>query len=197
MSAPARPGRGQARQRIVAAATDLFARQGYEATTTRQIAAAAEVTKGALYHWFDSKQQLLLCIYRDLLVEQTERLATLAAAEAPVERRLRDVALDLAEHIAAHAEPLAVWARSMHLLDGEHAAEIRADRRRYHEMFRDLLLEGQNAGVVRRDVSATVMTHTFLSSVGDVHTWFRDDGPLPRREVGRQMVALFLGGVRP
>ncbi|GAA2729479.1 TetR/AcrR family transcriptional regulator [Actinocorallia aurantiaca] len=191
------PARGGGRERIIAAATDLFAGQGYEATTTRQIAEAAQVTKGALYHWFDSKQHLLVCVYRDLLAEQTGRLAVIASADAPVERRLHDAAADLVGHIADHFEPLTVWARSMHLLDGEHASHIRADRRRYHETFRGLLVEGQAAGVVRTDVSASVMAHGFLSTVGNIHTWFREDGPLSRHEVGTQLVALFLDGLRP
>ncbi|MEO3786007.1 TetR/AcrR family transcriptional regulator [Actinocorallia sp. B10E7] len=191
------PVRGEGRERIIAAATDLFARQGYEATTTRQIAEAAQVTKGALYHWFDSKQHLLICVYRDLLAEQTGRLAVLASADAPVGRRLRDVAFDLVGHVADHFEPLTVWARSMHLLDGEHAAAIRADRRRYHEMFRGLLAEGQAAGVVRADVSASVIAHGFLSTVNNIHMWFRPDGPLSRHEVGRQLAVLFLGSLRP
>ncbi len=191
------PVRGEGRQRILSAATDLFARQGYEATSTRQIAEAAQVTKGALYHWFDSKQELLICVYRDLLAEQTGRLAAIAAADAPVVSRIHDAALYLVAHIADHHEPLTVWARSQHLLDGEPAAAIRADRRRYHEMFRSLLAEGQDSGVVRADLSATVMTHGFLSAVGNVHTWFRDDGPLTRHEAGRQLALLFLGGLRP
>ncbi|GAA0949032.1 TetR/AcrR family transcriptional regulator [Actinocorallia libanotica] len=189
--------RGEGRERILAAATDLFARQGYEATGTRQIAEAAQVTKGALYHWFDSKQHLLICIYRDLLAEQTGRLASIAAGDAPVGRRLHDAVFDLVEHVAEHFEPLTVWARSTHLLDGEPAEAIRADRRRYHQMFRGLLAEGQEAGAVRRDVSASVMAHGFLGTVNNVHTWFGADGPLTHRQVGRQLAVLFLDGLRP
>lgn len=189
--------RGEARERIVAAATELFGQHGYEATTTRQIVEAAQVTKGALYHWFGSKEELLTSIYRDLLAEQTQRLTAIAAAGGPVEQRLRDAVTDLFDHMSTHAEPLTVWARSMHLLDSEHAESIRRDRRRYHELFRDLVQEGQDAGVVRTDVLASVITHTYLSSVAHIHTWYHLDGPLTRSEVGRQMVALFLSSLRP
>lgn len=92
---------------------------------------------------------------------------------------------------------LTVWARSMHLLDDEQARTTRRERRRYHDLFRDLVHEGQQSGVVRTDISATVITHMFLSALGNTHTWFRKDGPLSRTEVGRQLVALFLGGLRP
>ncbi|MEH1097296.1 TetR/AcrR family transcriptional regulator [Micromonospora sp. CPCC 205739] len=192
-----RAPRGSARQSIVAAATELFARRGYEATSVQEIVAAAEVTKGALYHWFGSKSELLTSIYRELLAEQTQRLAEIAAGDGPVRERLRAAALDVVAHTAEHLAELTVWARSAHLLDDEHAEATRRERRRYHDLFRDLVHEGQLAGVVRTDVSATVVTHTFLSALGNIHTWFHPDGPLTFTEVGHQLVALFVDGLRP
>ncbi|MFC0007504.1 TetR/AcrR family transcriptional regulator [Micromonospora siamensis] len=192
-----RAPRGSARDAIVTAATELFARRGYEATSVQEIVAAAQVTKGALYHWFGSKSELLTSIYRELLAEQTRRLATIAGGADPVEERLRAAALDVVAHTAAHAAELTVWARSAHLLDDEQAEATRRERRRYHELFRDLVREGQDRGVVRTDVSATVITHAFLSALGNTHTWFHPDGPLSFAEVGNQLVALFVGGLRP
>jgi AcrR family transcriptional regulator len=189
--------RGAARQQIVAAATELFARRGYQATSVQEIVAAAEVTKGALYHWFDSKSELLTSIYRELLAEQTRRLREIADGPGPVGDRLRAAALDVVAHTAEHVDELTVWARSAHLVDGEHAEATRRERRQYHDLFRDLVREGQERGVVRTDVSATVITHNFLSARGNTHTWFHPDGPLSFAEVGQQLVALFLGGLRP
>jgi AcrR family transcriptional regulator len=189
--------RGEARERILAAATKLFGRQGYEATTTRQIVEEAQVTKGALYHWFGTKDELLTTIYRGLLAEQTRRLADIAAGDGPPEQRLRDAVSDLFDHMNEHYEPLTVWARSMHLVEGEGAAAVRRDRRRYYEIFRDLIKEGQVAGTVRKDVLASVITHTYLSSVIQIHTWFHPGDPLTREELGRQMTGLFMASIRP
>ncbi|MBO2455457.1 TetR/AcrR family transcriptional regulator [Actinomadura barringtoniae] len=189
--------RGEARERILAAATKLFGAQGYEATTTRQIVEEARVTKGALYHWFGTKDELLTTIYRGLLAEQTSRLAAIAHGGGPVDKRLYAAVADLFDHMNEHYEPLTVWARSMHLVEGEGAAAVRRDRRRYYEIFRDLIKEGQAAGTVRTDVLASVITHTYLSSVIQIHTWFHPGDPLTRIELGRQMTALFMAGIRP
>src|SRR3954453_6031701 len=48
---------------LIAAARDLFARQGYAATSLDEIAAAARVTKGAVYHHFDSKRDVFRAVY--------------------------------------------------------------------------------------------------------------------------------------
>ena len=189
--------RGEARERIVAAATELFGRQGYEATTTRQIVEAAQVTKGALYHWFSSKEELLTSIYRELLAEQTSRLEAIAAAGGPADARLHRAVTDLFAHMDDHAEPLTVWARSMHLVAGEHAAAVREpSAAATSTCSRTWSRRGRRPGCSAADVAASVVTNTFLSSVVQIHRWFHAEGPLTRRELGSQMVALFLDGVR-
>ncbi|HEY7815644.1 MAG TPA: helix-turn-helix domain-containing protein [Nakamurella sp.] len=59
-NAPAGSRTQRTRARLLAAALDLFARQGYEATTVAQIAAAAGVTEMTFYRHFGSKDQLVL-----------------------------------------------------------------------------------------------------------------------------------------
>lgn len=164
----------------------------------QEIVAAAQVTKGALYHWFGSKSELLTSIYRELLAEQTQRLQAIADGPGPVPERLRAAVLDLVDHIDEHPEELTVWSRSRHLLeDDAQAAAARQERRSYHRIFRDLVAEGQRAGQLRRDVSATVVTQTLLSAIGNLHTWFSDDGVLDRREIGRQLAEIYLHGLAP
>jgi len=63
------------RQRLYRVATDLFARQGYEATTLRQIAAHAGVSPALLYRYFPSKRAVVLALH-DALSREFERRAT-------------------------------------------------------------------------------------------------------------------------
>lgn len=59
----------QTRTDILIKAQDLFARQGYAATSAREISAAAGVTIGAMFHHFDSKQHLFECVFEALEME--------------------------------------------------------------------------------------------------------------------------------
>ena len=82
-------------QRLLAAATRLFAEQGYDRTSVQEIVEAAGVTKGALYHYFGSKDDLLHEVYARVLRIQQERLDAVAGADEPVEKRLRAAAADV------------------------------------------------------------------------------------------------------
>ncbi|GAA4015547.1 TetR/AcrR family transcriptional regulator [Streptomyces plumbiresistens] len=58
--------RGNTRQRIQDIALELFAEQGYEKTSLREIAERLDVTKAALYYHFKTKEEILVSIFDDL-----------------------------------------------------------------------------------------------------------------------------------
>src|SRR5262245_29183203 len=67
--------RGDTRQRIQDVALELFAEQGYEKTSLREIAERLEVTKAALYYHFKTKEDILISLFQDLARPLDELLA--------------------------------------------------------------------------------------------------------------------------
>src|SRR5215471_8705337 len=59
--------KAETRQRIIEAALDLFGRDGWESTTTRQIAAAAEIATGTLFNYFESKEAIVASLMLEAL----------------------------------------------------------------------------------------------------------------------------------
>lgn len=66
MDGTKRQRRGDTRQRIQDVALELFAEQGYEKTSLREIAEHLDVTKAALYYHFKTKEEILVSIFDDL-----------------------------------------------------------------------------------------------------------------------------------
>lgn len=62
--------RGKTREAILSASLELFAKRGYSATTTEQIASQAGISKGLIFTHFETKQDILLAIFD----EQFERI---------------------------------------------------------------------------------------------------------------------------
>ena len=184
-------------QRLLAVATRLFAEQGFETTSVQQVVDAAGVTKGAMYHYFGSKDELLYEIYARVLRVQTARMEVAAAGDEPVRERLHAVAADVVATTAANLDDTVIFFRSMHLLHPDKQAEVRAERRRYHERVRQLIQEGQRAGVFRADKQAELVVDFFFGAVHHLGTWFRQEGELTGEEVGRQFADLLLTSLRP
>ncbi|MEV6165234.1 TetR/AcrR family transcriptional regulator [Streptomyces sp. NPDC052052] len=66
MGSTPQPRRGNTRQRIQDVALELFAEQGYEKTSLREISERLDVTKAALYYHFKTKEDILVSIFDDL-----------------------------------------------------------------------------------------------------------------------------------
>lgn len=184
-------------ERLLAAATRLFAENGYENTSVQEIVTSAGVTKGAMYHYFAAKDDLLYEIYHRLLALQTERLERLAGGPGTPEERLRAAVIDVIDTSCEHLDGLTVFFRSLHLLPEERRRAVRAERRRYHERFRALVEEGQRDGTFRADLPPDLAVNFLFGAVHQLSTWWRPDGALGAREVGAYYVGLFLDGLRP
>ena len=71
------------RQALVDAARKLFTEQGYAATGTEEIVAAARVTRGALYHHFHDKTDLFRAVMEQIAREVAERLIDAELSRPP------------------------------------------------------------------------------------------------------------------
>ncbi|MFE9607742.1 TetR/AcrR family transcriptional regulator [Streptomyces sp. NPDC006012] len=69
------PRRGNTRQRIQDVALELFAEQGYEKTSLREIAERLNVTKAALYYHFKTKEEIIVSLFEDLTKPVEELIA--------------------------------------------------------------------------------------------------------------------------
>ncbi|GAA2612302.1 MULTISPECIES: TetR/AcrR family transcriptional regulator [Streptomyces] len=94
--------RGDTRQRIQDVALELFAEQGYEKTSLREIAERLEVTKAALYYHFKTKEDIIISIFEDL-TRPIDELITWAEGEPRTLETKREVLRRYSEAMAGGA----------------------------------------------------------------------------------------------
>lgn len=92
----------QTRRRLVEEATGLFTAQGYAGTSLDEVVAAAEVTKGALYHHFSSKLALFAAVFD---TTQADAVATISAASRGVDDPWERARIGVATFMAVCQEP--------------------------------------------------------------------------------------------
>ena len=99
--------RSQRRADMVAIAAELFAQKGYRATTVREIADAAGILSGSLYHHFDSKEsigdEILTGFINEVLANYRAAVAGAADPRAALEQIVRTTTRTLSQHRAALA----------------------------------------------------------------------------------------------
>ncbi|MDN5915076.1 MAG: TetR/AcrR family transcriptional regulator [Pseudonocardia sp.] len=188
--------RGPAAQQLLAVAARLFAEHGFDRTSVADVVRAAGVTKGALYHYFSSKDDLLFEVYGRVLRMQLQRMEELAAGEGSVTQRVRAIAADVAATSIDNIDDTMIFWRSLHQLDAPHRAEVRGQRRKYHERFRALLEEGVRDGEIRADVPLDLVIDYFFGAVHHVTMWYRPSGTLRPQQVGQYFADLLMSSLR-
>ncbi|MFD0684660.1 TetR/AcrR family transcriptional regulator [Actinomadura fibrosa] len=195
-SRPAAPVReSPVERRILDAALRLFAEKGFDGTSVQGIVEAAAVTKGALYHYFDSKDDLLYEIYHSLIARQLADLDRVLAAGLPPREAVRAVLTGLIRSTAAHIDEAKVFAREMHRLDDARMHAVRADRRRYHVTFRGLVEQGQRDGAFAAATPAETVTIVALGMVNQMPSWYRADGRKTADRLADEVAAFVLAGL--
>lgn len=188
-----RGGRGSAtRGALVAAALELFAGKGVEATSVDEITAAADVAKGTFYVHFQRKQDVLL-EWAAQLVEGIDTDGLPDGAPAA----LSELGAVLAARMQAGPRPLV--GRMVREVVGNSADWVRVlgDRPTLWGKIIPIVVRGQEAGTLRTDMSALrlAMALTILwldTTVG----WAERDGGRPLEQALALATDLFLGGAR-
>ncbi|KOY57815.1 MULTISPECIES: TetR/AcrR family transcriptional regulator [unclassified Streptomyces] len=102
MSSSPQARRGNTRQRIQDVALELFAEQGYEKTSLREIAERLDVTKAALYYHFKTKEDIIISVFEDL-TRPIDELIDWAKQQPPTLDMKREVLRRYSEAMAAGA----------------------------------------------------------------------------------------------
>jgi AcrR family transcriptional regulator len=164
-------------RRVQQAALRLFAERGFAATGIRDLAQAAGVTSGALYHYMGTKADLLVEIMRSTIVPLLDVGHDILAGEEPPEVQL---AAMVEAHVWLHgSRPLAttVTDTEVRALTGERREEMMALRDAYDDVWRKIVKAGMTTG--RFDVvDERVATLAVLDLCTGVSKWYTPSGRL-------------------
>ena len=168
--------------RILQAAAERFATEGFHATTTREIAAAAGVRGPSVYHHFPSKETILYCIALGTMDELLDGARTAVASAMGPERQLRRMIEWHVRYHANHSLQARVADEQLHALSAARRAEVVAVRDDYQLLLRGVLVEGRDRlGWQVDDVD--VATYALATMATGVCVWFREGGRLSAEAV--------------
>ena len=185
------------RAALIAAARKLFTERGYDDVATEEIVRAAGVTRGALYHHFGGKAELLEAVYERLEAESTERVARivlgseidspLEAMVAGIEAFLDECAEPELRQIALHDAPAVLgWDRWREIGAANGLGLIEAS-----------LTAAIEAGEIR-PLPVKPLAHLLLGALDEAAMLVaRDEDPAARAEVVATLSALLDGFAVP
>ena len=185
----------QTRAMIIAAGLKLFKRDGFSGTAVKDIADEAGVTKGAFYHHFESKEDLLLLIHHDYIEYQLSVIEAVVAEEGSPTEQLRKMIVAILHAIEKYHENVTIFFQERRYLSGPKFDEIRQRRNDLETVFRRLLNRGVETGEFRQDMDVAITGLGIIGMCAWTYQWYVPEGRLNLEDVARIFTDLTLGGV--
>ena len=172
---------GSRRQEVLDCAVKLFAERGFDGTSINDIAERTTLKKPSLYHYFPSKQHILVAVLEDEMSALWVRAQEIAQIADPMER-IRGL---LAAHLSNFRRKLPqirVFLLERTKIDAKLASRYLEQRRLYDALYVDTIREGQQAGIFRAD-DPVVLAYAVLGIVNWMVQWYDPRGRLSLDEV--------------
>ena len=189
------------RRLMLESALGLFGANGFHATSVQQIVAAVGLTKGAFYHHFASKADVLRLIRLELLDSQAEILQRVLQAYDTATDQLRELVRLSALNVMHHQAHVAVTLQEGRHLGAERWAELDSRRQELWAEATRILQRGVELGEFRPELDTSIAMLGIIGATSWVHRWYQPDGRpgRPERapdEIADELATMVVEGVR-
>lgn len=180
------------RVEIVRASALLFEQHGFHNVSVGDIADAVGLSKPALYHYVESKAEILYWIHDDLMAPLLDRMQRNLEERIDPRSGLRQVVVDTIGFMETRPGYLRVYFENQRELPVSFRAEATAGRRRFEEMVIELIARGMDDGLLRQG-SPRIVARAFFGITNWTYQWFRP-GHADADEVAAELFDTFLHG---
>lgn len=156
---------------VMDAAIEIMSARGYAATSLQEVADKVGVLKGSLYHYFESKEELLFRILEESHQQNSSIIEDVGARElGPRDELLAYLAQSSRWYVNNVDRANIYFAESRHLT-GQRLAEAQKHGRELEQYLDGLVRRGQELGEIRSDLDARLIVRYILSSINGVRSW--------------------------
>jgi AcrR family transcriptional regulator len=184
------------RQEILRTAARLFQQRGYDATSMNDVAAALKLSKGGLYHHFQSKDEILFEIMNHAMEITQERVLNPVRGIADPEERLRAlIRLHIEVVLSPRDREITVMLHENHPLPPALRKRINARKKEYVHFLENLMEEVQRARHARGSVGPHAAAFALLGMINWIYQWHKPEGELHAQNLIPQFTDLIFGGI--
>ena len=186
------------RQEILRTAARLFQQRGYDATSMNDVAAALKLSKGGLYHHFQSKDEILFEIMDHAMQITQERVIKPVLTIAhPVDRLRALIRLHIEVVLSPRDREITVMLHENHPLPPALRKRINNRKKDYVHFVENLMAEVQNSQATKPKpaVSPRAAAFALLGMINWIYQWYKPEGELQSHNLIPQFTELVFGGI--
>ena len=187
--------RQEPRQEILRTAARLFQQQGYDATSMNDVAAALKLSKGGLYHHFQSKDEILFHIMSHAMEITEERVIKVARRIEDPEERLRTlIRLHIGVVLSEEDREITVMLHENHPLPPALRRKINGRKKDYVHFVENLIADVRRKRGSTSQVTPRAATFALVGMINWIYQWYKPGGDLTGDAIVRQFTEIFFRG---
>ena len=188
------------RQEILRTAARLFQQRGYDATSMNDVAGALKLSKGGLYHHFQSKDEILFEIMNHAMDITEERVLNPVRTIGDADERLRAlIRLHIEVVLSPRDREITVMLHENHPLPPSLRKRINSRKKDYIHFLENLMAEVQGKSrsgqQARGKVTPRAAAFALLGMINWIYQWYKPEGDLQTHNLIPQFTALVFAGI--
>jgi AcrR family transcriptional regulator len=184
------------REELLAIAARLFAERGFKNTTVRDIADAAGILSGSLYHHFDSKESMVDELLNTFQTSLWEEYDEIEASDLTPRAKLEAVVRTSFDAIDHHHSEVAIFQNdAAYLTTFERFAYLDKRNLKFRTLWTGLLEAAVESGELRADLDVELVYRFLRDTVWVAVRWYRPGGDLSPSDVADQYLTILLEGL--
>ena len=184
------------KERILRAATHLFASKGFEGTSVRDIAEKVGLSVPGMFHYFPSKEEILYEIMTVFMDNAYRKIMEVYSADIDPTEKLSEICKFYVEQYAGHKHQLTILISERKSLIPEHRQICIRKEREYVKALTNLFKELTKRKRLKA-INHSILAFIFFGMVHWTYQWYnpKAKGGIGPNELGRIMSEVFLKGI--
>ncbi len=183
------------RQRIIDTAVELFHRHGYRTTTLDDLARELGISKAALYHYVESKEELLFIIYTQALNSIFEETNRISGMDLPPDEKLRQIIRNHIKNIIIKNLSLFfVFFTEENQLPEKYYRMVREKKREYDLIIQGIIEEGISLGIFEEE-DPRLLVYAIVGMCNWLYKWYQPKARYSADEIAEHFIRVIERGV--
>lgn len=183
------------RQEILRTAARLFHERGFNATSMNDVAAALKLSKGGLYHHFESKDEILYSLMDHALnITEARVIKPVRSIRDPEEALRTLIRLHIEVIVSVRDREITVMLHEHHPLPAGLRKQINSRKKDYVHFVENLIAAAQRSLGANPGVSPRAAAFALLGMINWMYQWYRAEGELQWEQLARDYTTIFFEG---
>jgi TetR/AcrR family transcriptional regulator, cholesterol catabolism regulator len=183
------------KREILEVSVEIFSERGYRATGLRDIAERVGLRQPSLYHYFPSKEVILIELYEQVMEDSIQAVSSIAEKGLEPDVAFRQVLEERIRYMCLNQRLVRIFFEEEAELPPQLTKKLRRRQREYEDIYVKLLEAGVKKGKFQLSTTPRIALYALLGAVNWSYRWYNPEGLLSVEKLAHDIAEMLMRGI--